>query len=121
MQLIRSSVVLSRLVLIWFAMFVGIATASPFLHTSNSFSLICSGSGGFKLASSDNGGDANSNLQHKLDCPLCMPAMMSGPGFEAQHQPCEPVAELKPVFSLVHVAYATTAPPLPSRGPPAVR
>ena len=103
-------------VLAWFALSMGAAIASPFVHPQ-SVQLVCSASGDVKLLVV--GGDgAQLQRGHTLDCPLCV-------HFGSAAPPPAPV-RLPQALPLVHVLLpiraahvaARTAAPLPARGPP---
>ncbi len=116
MQQLRHARFLTRLVLVWFALAIGVAVAAPVLR-SGALELVCSGSGAMKLVVKGQDGQALP-LGHALDCPLCV--QMHAPPPAAQAQCVAPVAVLEPVRTLVvtRVAVLTAAPP-PARGPPA--
>jgi hypothetical protein len=115
MQQLRHARFLARLVLVWFALAIGVAVAAPIVKPQ-SMELICSGTGAFKLlVKGDDGTQALAS--HTLDCPLCatggappptavvVPSMPQPLGYAAQSIPSARIAVL-------------TAAPLPARGPP---
>jgi hypothetical protein len=63
---------ITRFVLVWFALSIGVAIASPLVKPQG-MQLICSATGTLKIiASSDDGGTSSTTLAgHTLDCPLC--------------------------------------------------
>jgi len=69
MDALRHAHHLARLVLVWFALSIGVAVASP-LVSPQGMALICSGSGAMKVLvkTADGATEASS---HSLDCPLC--------------------------------------------------
>lgn len=72
LQVLRNAHVLTRLVLVWLALFIGAAVATPWLK-SPSVEMVCSGMGGTKMVQTD-AGDAPSLLgDASLDCPACLP------------------------------------------------
>ena len=73
LQTLRNAHHLTRLVLVWFALFIGVAVASPLVHAEG-VQLVCTSAGTVKLVQLDaDGEDAQS--QHKgLHCPLCLPS-----------------------------------------------
>lgn len=117
MQTLRNAHLIARLALVWFALSVGVAMASPIIKPQ-AMELICSASGVMKLLiKTDDGAKVVS--PHTLDCSLC--ASGSAP-------PPPPVRlSFEPVPALAHVLRSTpathiaslTAAPLPARGPPA--
>ena len=69
MHALRSARTLARLVLVWFALSLGVAVASPLVNPQ-AMELICSGSGVIKvLVKTDDG--VKEQSRHMLDCPLC--------------------------------------------------
>jgi hypothetical protein len=117
MQALRHAHQLTRFVLVWFALALGVAMASP-LVAPKSIDLVCSTNGVIKLVSSDD--DQQPQPQAKcLDCPLCMSlAFPPAPVTVSVGKPSPLAHALQPIAA-AHIASAT-APPLPSRGPPAL-
>ena len=74
LQTLRNAHHLTRLVLVWFALFVGAAVASP-LVKPETVQLVCSAVGGMKLVTADAADDdvAASVAHTALDCPACLP------------------------------------------------
>ena len=116
MQTLRNTQTIARFALVWFALTVGAAIASPLIKPQ-SFDLICAGSGVVKiLPKTDDGKIPMSGLT--LDCPLCVvvgapPPPVMGPTAEP-HQPLSYALKATPA---AHIAARTAAPP-PARGPP---
>ena len=108
---------LARLVLVWFALFIGVAIASPILNPTET-QMVCSSAGGMKMvASGEEGVDAK--LTPNMDCPLCAPVHVPLDSCNPSFDHASPLAHsLHPVAAAIIAAH--TAPPLPSRGPPAV-
>ncbi len=84
MQFLRNAHLLARFVLVWFALSIGVAMASPIVKPQ-AMELICSASGVMKvLLISDDGTQEVSG--HTLDCPLCAtssaPPPLAAPGIE---------------------------------------
>lgn len=71
MQALRNAHFLTRLVLVWFVLFVGVAVASPLVHTPSS-QMVCSGAGDMKMVTTDADGQALASSAG-MDCPMCMP------------------------------------------------
>ena len=95
LQSLRNAHHLTRFVLVWFALFVGVAVASP-LVKPEAVQLVCSAIGGVKLVQADAAGaDVDGLGAHTaLDCPACLPLI------------APPVADLLaplPTGSLSHV------------------
>jgi hypothetical protein len=74
LQTLRNAHHLTRLVLVWFALFVGAAVASP-LVKPEAVHLVCTAIGGVKLVQVDAAGaDVDAAVAHTaLDCPACLP------------------------------------------------
>lgn len=116
MHVLRGSKLITSLVLAWFALFLGSAVASSLIEPGK-MQVICAAGGAMKLVDMD-GNDGELPVLAKMDCPLCAsftaPLPQSGPLFV---NPSALAHALTPIAA-VHIA-ALTAPPLPSRGPPA--
>ena len=76
MQTLRNAHALTRLVLVWFALFIGVAVASPLVNPEG-MQLVCTTAGSAKLVQLDADGQAAGDSVHGLHCPLCLP--MSAP------------------------------------------
>jgi hypothetical protein len=74
LQSLRNAHRLTRFVLVWFALFVGAAVASP-LVKPEAVHLVCSAMGGVKLVQADAAGAEVDGVvaQTALDCPACLP------------------------------------------------
>lgn len=69
---LRNAHRLTRTVLVWFALFIGVAVASPLVNPEG-VQLVCTTSGGVKLLQLDADGEEAHATDHSLHCPLCMP------------------------------------------------
>lgn len=115
MQALRHAHLLARFVLVWFALSIGVAIASPIVKPQ-AIELICSGSGVMKvLVKTDDGSPQTSS--HTLDCPLCASISAPPPVSRLCVEPAQPLADVRPSFPAAHIASLTAAPP-PARGPP---
>lgn len=112
---LRPGVGLVRLVMLWFMLSLGVATASPLVHPQ-SMELICSAGGVVKILVQTDEGVQELGASH-WDCALCL---VGGP------PPVPSTAKLSMPLPLGHVlqsipaarlAAATAAPP-PARAPP---
>ena len=115
MQTLRHARFLARLVLVWFALALGVAIASP-LVKPQSTELVCASGGAMKLiVKSDDGKPVQSG--HTLDCPLC--ATIGAPPPLVQLPVAVPSALAQALLPIAaaHIAGRTAA-PLPPRGPP---
>jgi len=107
---------LTRFVLVWFALSLGVAMASS-LVAPKATELVCTSGGMLKLVAMD-GNDSAVPSHGTMDCALCLPvALPPAPCTVQLAQPSPLSHALQPVAA-AHIASAT-APPLPSRGPPA--
>ena len=116
LQTLRNAHLLARLVLVWFALFIGVAVASPLIKPQSS-QMVCSSMGGIKLVLDD---AADTPIASGgMECPLCAQTV----------PPASPVAlslavasglahALRPIPS-AHIAWLSGS-PLPPRGPPAL-
>lgn len=114
--MLRSSTQIARLVLVWFALFIGVAVASPIVQ-AQSIDMVCTSSGVMKLVNTDDGSDSGAVSGHKLDCPLCLPAIIPAPEVKVSLNHLSPLSHVLRPIAAAHIA-SLTAPPLPSRGPP---
>lgn len=115
LQFMRQAHLLARFVLVWFALSIGVAIASPIVKPQ-AMELICSGSGAMKLlVKTDDGAQAQSG--HTLDCPLCATLSAPPPVVRVSVAPSQPLAHALQPVAAAHIAGRTAA-PLPARGPP---
>ena len=114
MQQLRHAAQLTRLVLVWFALSVGVAIASPVLNPKG-VDMVCTGTGVMKLVVQ--GDDDSAASAKTMDCPLCTPMAAPPPEFNTTLTQPSPLAHALQPLAAAHIA-AITAPPLPSRGPP---
>jgi len=110
-----------RCVLLWLALSMGVAIASPIVHPQ-SLELVCASAGVVKLMVQTDDGAQELGLElgaGHLDCPLCL---LSGPPLpsRAADLPMLPPQglALQPIEAARWVA--TTAAPPPARGPPSL-
>ncbi|MBU0587076.1 MAG: DUF2946 domain-containing protein [Gammaproteobacteria bacterium] len=115
MQSLRNAHLLARFVLVWFALSIGAAVASPIINPQ-AMELICSGSGAMKvLIKTDDGVKEVSS--HTLDCPLCANLGAPPPVVHLSAEPVQPLAYVLQTIPAADIASLTAAPP-PGRGPP---
>ena len=72
MQNLRNAPLLARFVLVWFALFIGVAVASPLVNPEG-LQRVCSATGSVKWVQPNADGDDASNSKHGMHCPLCLP------------------------------------------------
>jgi len=116
MQTLRNAHLINRFMLVWFALFIGVAIASPLVKPQG-MELICSSMGVMKLQIQ--GDDGSSDLTPKiLDCPLCAASCAPPPIATVAPEPVSPLAYVLQSIPSATLAALTAAPP-PARGPPA--
>ncbi len=115
MHRLRTAHIFTKLVLVWFALSIGVALASPIVKPQ-SLQLLCSGMGVAKLLVQQ--GDGSEALpNHDLDCALCIQAIAPPPAAAAIAAPLHPLTYAARTTLASPVAVRTAAPP-PGRGPP---
>jgi hypothetical protein len=114
MEHLRNSIQIARLVLVWFALSLGVAIASPLVKPESTM-LVCTGSGIMKLVAS--GEDTGKPSTPKLDCPLCATIGAPPPPLNNELTQPSPLSHALLPTAAAHFP-SLTAPPLPSRGPP---
>jgi len=115
MLTLRSSKLIAKLVLVWFALFLGSAIASTVIKPGN-LQMVCSTGGIMKMVdtSSDEG---EIKASASMDCPLCASVTTPPPPLTVHFEKLSPLAHALHPIAAAHIA-SVTAPPLPSRGPP---
>lgn len=116
MNRLRHAIHITRFVLVWFALSVGVAIASPVVNPKG-MEMVCSSAGMVKLVVQGEDDGAASSLT--MDCPLCAAIGAPPPVFNTTLTQPSPLAHVMQPIAAAHIA-AITAPPLPSRGPPAL-
>ena len=117
MQTLRNAHLLARFVLVWFALSIGVAIASPLVNPQ-AMELICTGTGVMKvLVKADDGSSQEVSLK-TMDCPLCASTSAPPPVARLSVEPVQPLAYVMRSIPAAHIAWLTGAPP-PARGPPA--
>ncbi len=76
MQSLRNARLIARFVLVWFALSIGVAIASPAIQPQK-LQLVCSAAGAVKIVADAGDDGTGTPLPHTLDCPLC--AVLSAP------------------------------------------
>lgn len=80
MQTLRNAHLLTRFVLVWFALFIGVAVASPWVKPQET-QMVCSAMG-MKMVDAQASGD-QTPPGSGMDCPLCLP-VAAPPGVVVQ-------------------------------------
>lgn len=112
----RLSRTIARLTLVWFALFIGSAIASNFIEPAG-YQMLCTGGGAMKVSNTGDGPD-DQGVGIGGDCPLCAAAAVPLPPMAAGFAPPSALAHALRPNAAAWIAWIT-APPLPSRGPPA--
>lgn len=116
MHSLRRFTFLTRLVLAWFVLSLGVAVASP-LIAPHDVQVVCTGAGAMKVMVTTDDGGTHELTSTTMDCSLC--AAVAPPPAMAQvvAEPAHPLAYALLGIPSAHIA-ARTAAPLPPRGPP---
>ena len=118
MQTLRNAQFITRFVLVWFALSLGVAIASP-LVKPQATTLICSGTGVMKVLVQNDDGTSTEVAARMLDCPLCSSVSAPPPVARVTAEPAQPLGHVLKTIPAAHIAALTAAPP-PARGPPAL-
>ena len=117
MQALRNSLSLTRLVMAWFALTLGIAVASPIVQPQH-LEMICGAGGSMQMVVLDDEGELVAGAHHSLDCPLCL-SITTPPVYSTPHlTPPQPLGHALQPVAAARIA-ALVGAPLPPRGPPA--
>ncbi len=107
---------LARLVLVWYVLFVGVSVLASTLQPKT-LEVVCSSMGMMKVVVQGEGGD--DQVRSSMDCSLCAHATPALPPPSVAHLAHVTDARSHIVQRLPEaVLIASTASPLPSRGPP---
>jgi hypothetical protein len=117
LQHLRNATWIARLVLVWFALSMGAAVASPLVNPQAT-ELICSGSGVMKVLVKNADGSSTEVVSRMADCPLCASVSAPPPAAQVVTEPLQPLGFVLQSIPAAHIAALTAAPP-PARGPPA--
>ena len=106
---------LARLVLAWYVLFLGVSVLAATLQPKT-LDVVCSSMGIMKVVVHGEGGDAK--VSAGMDCPLCASVTAPPSPVSVHFEKLSPLAHALQPVAAAHIA-SVTAPPLPSRGPPA--
>ena len=115
MQYLRNTTHIIRFVLVWFALSVGLAIASPMVQPK-AMDMVCTSTGSMKLVHQGDE-DSSTFASPTLDCPLCVIICAPPPAFNTTLTQASPLSHALLPTVAAHIA-SLTAPPMPSRGPP---
>ena len=115
---LRNSPWLAKLALLWFALTLGVAVASPVVNPQTEL-VICTGAGMLKVVLSDDGTVTTTatDAGDALFCPLCMVGGAPTPFVLNTVEPPQPLGHVLQRIPAAIIAALTAAPP-PARGPP---
>ena len=119
LQSLRQASLLARSVLVWFALSLGVAVASPLVNPQAT-ELVCSGSGGMKVVIKTDDGSkevSDTGVSHVLDCPMCASLSAPPPLVKLGVEPPHPLSYALQTIAAARIA-ALVGAPLPARGPP---
>ena len=116
---LRNTPWLARLALLWFALTLGVAVASPMVNPQTEL-VICTGAGMLKVVLADDGTvttAASSDTGDTLFCPLCLVAGAPPPWVLTTLAAPQPLSTVMQRLPAAILAARTAAPP-PARAPP---
>lgn len=116
LQILRNAHLLTRLVLVWFAVFISVALASPWVKPQAT-QMVCSAMGGMKMVIGDDTSDRQTQFGG-MDCPMCAHVSAPPPTPAMGFVPTRTQAHVLRAIPSAHIAWLTGS-PLPPRGPPA--
>lgn len=117
LQTLRRANWMARLALLWFALTLGVAVASPMVNPLAEL-LIC-GSVGMVKVTLNADGALSAEHNNEAHCPLCVAGGAAPPAFASvQPMPVQALTYVLPGRVIVVMTASTAALP-PSRGPPA--
>ena len=116
---LRNAPWLAKLALLWFALTLGAAVASPMVQPQQTL-VICTGAGMLKVVLADDGTvttAVTSDADDALFCPLCLAAGAPVTAPVKATDPSHGMGCLPAGTPTAHIATLSAA-PLPARGPP---
>lgn len=119
LQTLRNAPWLARLGLLWFALTLGAAVASPMVNPQTEL-VICTGAGMLKVVLADDGTvvtEASTGTGDTLVCPLCLVGAAPPPAVLNTLTRPQPLSHVLQKVPAAIIAAQTAAPP-PARAPP---
>jgi hypothetical protein len=116
MQPLRNAKLIARFVLLWFALSIGVAIASPLVNPQG-MQLICSGAGAMKVVVAGENGKVPL-ASHTLDCPLCA-SIGAPPPTDRLVFGMAQLPSCVPLLAHADAPFLILAAPPPARAPPA--
>ncbi len=113
---LRNTPWLARLALLWFAVTLGVAVASPLVNPQDEL-VICTSAGMVKVVLNADG-SISTEPSSELSCPLCVVGGAPPSFVSVIISPAQPLGRVLQSIPAARIAASTAAPP-PSRGPPA--
>ena len=113
---LRNTPWIARLALLWFALTLGVAVASPMVNPQQEL-VICTGAGMLKVVLADDGSYSTSSTSDGMHCPWCAAGGAPVSVQVKTPQPPHPLSHVLQKIPAAHIAALTAAPP-PARGPP---
>jgi len=116
MHTLRNTPWLARWALLWFALTLGLAVASPLVDPQQEL-VLCTSAGMVKVRLHADG-SLSTGLSSEVQCPLCLLGAAVPPAFaHGIAEPLQTMGDVLPGIPSAYHAVSTAAPP-PSRGPP---
>ncbi len=117
LQSLRNAHLVTRLVLVWFALFIGVSVASPLVKPQAS-QMVCSAMGGMKMVTGDDAGDSQASSAG-MQCPACLPLMTLPPVDGPEAVASKGLTHVLPLRSAARMV-GVLGQPRQARAPPAI-
>ncbi len=116
---LRNAPWLAKLALLWFALTLGVAVASPLVHPQQE-QVICTSVGMLKVVLNDDGSYSTTSTSDGMLCPLCVVGGAPAPVVMTMPHPPHPLGHVMQSIPAARLAALMGVPP-PARGPPPSR
>ena len=110
LQTLRSAHRITRFMLVWFALSLGVAIASPLVNPQST-ELICTGSGVMKVLVKNADGSSTEVVTRMMDCPMCATLAAPPPVQKSLARPVQPLGHAVQPIPAAHISAITGAPP----------